>query len=747
MRTSFLVSLLIAVIALPAIAQTCPTHAPDFQLFDISGATSQCDLNWQFPYQDAPCVPGETLTFFVYARIGGQPLEACDTVRWHFGDGTLDQQVTGPNKKLTHSYAKGGYYNFSVTISNAKGSYTDQFTLDVADAVSFAVPTLNVNENDGVAHVALTRTMGSTASLTVTCYTNDVTAKEGVRYQHTNHSVTFAAGQSTATFDVPLIDDNIFLGTQSFLVGMLAPAHGTNAVVGTQDRTSVVIADDESSPVLSFSAPAYTAAENSGHATITVNRAGLKTQPVSVHFATRDTNNPPAVTPANGTLDFASNEVSKSFNVPLIDNDLPSGDHQIAIDLTAPTGGASLSGGVTTLTAALKITDDDPRPSVSVDDISLSEGDSGQKNATFHLTLTPPVKGPTPVDYAFGEETARQSQDFAGSSGTINFAPGETSKSLNVSITGDTAAEPDETFHVTISSTLANVTKNRGVCTIVNDDAGLSPASIEMSRGGKKTLTIKLPQPAGASTSIPLDSSADGIATVPNHVTINAGASSVSFTLAAVAAGRATIHAILPDSLGGRTLSANVTVNETPSVSFDPEALTVAPNATASETLSVDPALTSSVTVTLTIDDPAVASVPPFVTIPAGGNASIPISGLRAGSATLTAALPAANGGATDTLAITVADTPLITSISPATGPSSGGTAVTIHGTNFSAACTVSFGTHPAASTELVDGSTLTAITPPHEPGATSVTVSCGGVTATATDAFTFVPGRRRPAR
>lgn len=745
MRSSLIASALISLLAVPLIAQTCPTRPPDAQVVVFQGATSDCYFHMQYSPQLEPCVPAETITFQLVPFSGpGQPLEACDNVKWNFGDGSPEVNVTGPNMKVTHKYAKGGYYGGRVTVQNSKGSYYDDISIDVADTVSFAAATLNVIESDGVAHVGLVRTLGSTSSLTVTCYTNDGTAKDGVRYHSTNHSVTFPAGVATATFDVPLIDDSVFIGTQAFLAGMLQPASGTHYLVGTQDRTNVNIADDEAPPVLSFSASNYLAAENSGSATITVNRAGLRTQAVSVHYATRDTNSPAVVTPVSATLNFDVNEVSKTFNIPIVDNDLPSGDKQLSIDLTSPSG-ATLSGGVGTLTATLKITDDDPLPSVSIDDISVSEGDAGQKNATFHLTLTPPVKGSTPVNYTLGEETARMAQDFdAGAgSGTIVFAPGETSKTLAVPIIGDTSAEADETFHVTISSALASVTRSRGVCTIVNDDAGISPAAVEMSRGSKRSLTIKLPQPAAAGASIPLESTASQIATVPAHVTVNAGASSASFTVTATAAGRTSIRATLPDSLGGRVITASVTVNESPSVSFDPDPLTIAPGATATESLSIDPAMTSDAVVALTVDDPTVISAPAFVTIPARASAMIPITGLHAGTATLTATL----NGATDTLAVTVAGRPVITTISPVSGPSAGGTEVTIHGQDFSAACTVAFGARPAASSAFVDAATLTAVTPPHDGGITSVTVTCGSASATSNDAFTFVPGRRRSMR
>lgn len=732
-----------ALSALPLAAQTACALNPEPQIVTIKGATSGCTHS-----VFEVCLPGETITFNLVPFPNHPPLDPCDFVRWSFGDGTPDVNVSGSVIKVTHKYTSSGYHLGSVTVTSPAGShYTDGIGVFIAETISFANSSETVAESDNVAHIKLVRTGSDRYDpLTVFCYTTDGTATNGRRYYTTRKTVQFVWNSPEATFDVPLINDHSFSGTQTFYVSVEPSPSDVHYIVGAPYQIPVKILDDEAPPVLSFSNATYTANENSGSATITVNRTGNLAPAVSVHYATRDTNSPAVVTPVSGTLNFATNATSASFNVPITDDDLPLGNKQIFIDLTSPFG-ATLAGDVSTLTATLKINDNDPLPAVTIADISIAEGDSGKKDATFHLTLSQPVRNSTPVAYTMTDGTARRGSDYEGSSGTIVFAPGETSKTLDVPVIGDTTAEANETFNVAISSTLASVTRSSGICTIVNDDAGISPATSEMSRGSKRSLTIKLPQACVAAASIDLSVANSQIASVPDHVIMPAGASSASFTVTATAAGKTTIRATLPDSLGGQTLTASVTVNESPSVSFDPATLTIAPGAVASESVRIDPSLPVDVMVSLQVDDPTVVSVPSFVTVPAGGSATIPVTGLRAGTATLTATLPATNGGGSDTLPVTVADTPMITNITPSSGPSAGGTPVTIQGRNFSAACTVSFGSRPAASTEFGDASTLIVTTPSHDAGTTTVTVDCGGMTASASDAFTFMPGRRRPSR
>ena len=75
------------------------------------------------------------------------------------------------------------------------------------------------------------------------------------------------------------------------------------------------------------------------------------------------------------------------------------------------------------------------------------------------------------VNYATANGTATAGQDYTGATGTVTFAAGETSKTINIAVTGDTTVEQDETFTVTLSApsgaTLGTATATG---TITNDD-------------------------------------------------------------------------------------------------------------------------------------------------------------------------------------------------------------------------------------------------------------------------------------
>ena len=82
---------------------------------------------------------------------------------------------------------------------------------------------------------------------------------------------------------------------------------------------------------------------------------------------------------------------------------------------------------------------------------------------------------------------------------------------------------------------------------------------------------------------------------------------------------------------------------------------------------------------------------------------------------------------------------PSVTSVSPNTGPTPGGTAVTITGTNFASGATVKFGTAAATNVAVVNATTITATTPAGSAGAVTVTVTVSGQTGNLTNGFTYV--------
>ena len=200
------------------------------------------------------------------------------------------------------------------------------------------------------------------------------------------------------------------------------------------------------------------------------------------------------------------------------------------------------------------------------------------------------------------------------------------------------------------------------------------------------------------------------------------------------------------------TAATNVTVvNSTTITATTPAGTAGAVTVTVTNLGSQSGTLPSGYTYVLT---PTVTSVSPNNGPPAGGTAvSITGTNFAAGatvkfgsaaapnvivvnSTTITATTPAGSAGAVTvtvtvngqsgslTSGFTYVAPPTVSSVSPASGSTSGGTAVTITGTNFAAGVTVKFGSAAAANVTVVSSTTITATTPAGNAGAVTVTVT-----------------------
>ncbi|MFO0823880.1 MAG: putative Ig domain-containing protein [Gemmataceae bacterium] len=116
------------------------------------------------------------------------------------------------------------------------------------------------------------------------------------------------------------------------------------------------------------------------------------------------------------------------------------------------------------------ITNDDST-AIAIGDTSVTEGNSGTKPLNFTVTLTAPSDFPVTVNYATADGTALAASDYVAASGTVTFNTGETSKTISITINGDTTVEVDETFALNLSgATNASISDAQAVGTITNDD-------------------------------------------------------------------------------------------------------------------------------------------------------------------------------------------------------------------------------------------------------------------------------------
>ncbi|MGL5035231.1 MAG: choice-of-anchor I family protein, partial [Microcystaceae cyanobacterium] len=110
--------------------------------------------------------------------------------------------------------------------------------------------------------------------------------------------------------------------------------------------------------------------------------------------------------------------------------------------------------------------------SLGINNISLLEGNTGNKNATFTVSFSDAFGQPVTVAYTTTNGTAIAGSDYVVTQGTLTFAAGETQKTIDVPVIGDITIELDETFFVNLSNpTNATLSTETETGTITNDDS------------------------------------------------------------------------------------------------------------------------------------------------------------------------------------------------------------------------------------------------------------------------------------
>jgi hypothetical protein len=174
----------------------------------------------------------------------------------------------------------------------------------------------------------------------------------------------------------------------------------------------------------------------------------------------------------SGTLHFGTGVNTQQISITINGDTVFEPDQTFLVNLSNPTNGAALDDAQATGT----ILNDDPTPpppagSVSIGDMSISEGDGGSKILTFTVTRTGGTAAFN-VGFATADGTATAGSDYQGSSGALHFGTGVNTKQISITINGDTVFEPDETFAVNLSNPTngATIDDGQAIGTILNDD-------------------------------------------------------------------------------------------------------------------------------------------------------------------------------------------------------------------------------------------------------------------------------------
>jgi hypothetical protein len=204
-------------------------------------------------------------------------------------------------------------------------------------------------------------------------------------------------------------------------------------------------------------------------ATFTVTLSAASTQTVTVAYVTGDGTATAGsdYQAASGTLTIPAGQTTGTITVPVIGDRLGEPDETFFVNLSGATNAT-----ITDDQGVGTIADNEPR--ISINDVSKKEGKKNQTTLfTFTVMLSAAYDQPVTVSFQTVNGTATTgNNDYVAKTGTLTFAPGETTKTVTIEVKGDSKREPDEYFYLDLFGNSGNswFTKKRGLGTILNDD-------------------------------------------------------------------------------------------------------------------------------------------------------------------------------------------------------------------------------------------------------------------------------------
>ncbi len=385
-----------------------------------------------------------------------------------YADGELTVYV-----RWFHENVSGGgnYAGMSVDdIALTGQSVTSTPQLTISDAT-----VMEGNSGTVTAQFTVELDTSSTDTITVDFSTTQDSATSGSDYSATSSTLTFDPNDTSKTISVSVNGDLIDEENETFQVNLSNPINATIA-----DATAVgTITDDDAPPTISISDETVTEG-NSGFVTaqFTVSLSAASGKTVTVNYATGGgTANAGDDYTAigNTTLTFTPGDTQKFVNVSVAGDSFDENNETFQVNLSNPSNTT-----IADATAVGTITDNDSPPTISISDDTIIEGNSGSVSAQFTISLSAASGKTVTVNYATGGGTANAGDDYTAiGNTTLTFTPGDTQKSVNVSVAGDSLDEYNETFQVNLSNpSNATIADATAVGTITDDD---SPPTISIS--------------------------------------------------------------------------------------------------------------------------------------------------------------------------------------------------------------------------------------------------------------------------
>ena len=590
-----------------------------------------------------------------------------------------DTLVEGPeNVTVTLTAVTAG--NVGVVLDPAPANVTASLLIIDNDSATVSVATNSNGSETGPVNGMFTVTQTNVSSTdTVVSFTVGGTATSGSDYVPLTGAVTIPAGATTATINVPVIDDNLVESTESVvltLTGITAENVGVALDPNPANLTASLNISDNDTSTVSIASTSNGNEAGPVNGVFTLTSAKPSSIDTVISYSVAGTAMPGSdYTALNGTVTIAAGATTATIFVPVIDDNLVEPTESVIVTLTGITAGnvgVALDPNPANLTASLNINDNDTS-TVSI--VSTSNGnEAGPVNGVFTLTQTKPSSVDTVISYSVAG-TATSGSDYSALSGTVTIAAGATTATISVPVIDDNLAEPTENVVVTVTGITAgnpgvsldpnpaNLTASLNI--IDNDSSTVSIApTANGNEAGPVNGVFTLTQSKVSSIDTVISYSVSGTATAGSDYTALSG----TVTIPAGATTATILVPVIDDALVEPTETVVVTLISITSgsagVTLDPvpsnltASIIIADNdtATVAVTAGSDGSETGPTNVTFTVTQSAISSTDTTIAFSLGGTAT---EGADYGTIPHTVTIPA--GSSTPaTISLAVVDDNLV---------------------------------------------------------------------------------------
>jgi glucose/arabinose dehydrogenase len=464
----------------PTCEGTCSSTGMTNPIYQYSSAvgTTCAITGGAFYNPTTPTFPGQYIGKYFFADFCGGWMKTIDPLSPP-ATGTAPDFITAINSPVDIQVANDGSLYYLARGSNSV------FRVQYFGGPTLAIDNVTIGEGNGTANFTVWLSPAASSAVTVQYATANGSAAAGSDYTATSGTLTFAPGQTSQTIPIVIQNDTIVEPNETFNVNL---SNATNATIGNSQGVGTIIDNDLST--ISINDPIVTEG-NTGTttATFTISLSNMSSQNVTVNYATAGNTATSGVdfVPTSGTATIPANSLSTTVQVTVNSDTIfePGPNETFFVNLTNPTNAT-----IADAQGIGSIIDNDPEPTITINDVTIAEGNSGTSNAAFTVSLSNPSSQTITVQYATADSSANAGSDYVATSGTLTFNPGQLTQTINVTVNGDATLESNETFNVNLANaTNASIVDNQGVGTITNDDTqpNLSINDVSIAEGSSGT--------------------------------------------------------------------------------------------------------------------------------------------------------------------------------------------------------------------------------------------------------------------